>query len=280
MARKKVNYYKFTPGAAGVGTVKVMDNYDLGDFLMITNVTRNIVIYNFGDPNRGGAVSFDGGTDNATFSAEPGVAHSVYNGVTTLTLDFDTSTHSAGDVLQIYVETIELRVRTHDFGIDAVERQRVGIPRSLIDADFEYGLQTTKWATFFTYRQSPTTFAMDGTDFSVNAFSYATLISTDATFSGATPGLNTSWNMSIMNQGNITTVASSFNIISGNTTVTAGNSALPFPGQYLISSAPVHYNNDYKLIISQVPGSTGANATPEQGPLTQVQPCRSAKLYQ
>ena len=277
MARKKVNYYKFTPGAAGVGTVKVMDNYDLGDFLMITNVTRNIVIYNFGDPNRGGAVSFDGGTDNQTFSAEPGVAHSVYNGVTTLTLDFDTSTHSAGDVLQIYVETIELRVRTHDFGIDAVERQRVGIPRSLIDADFEYGLQTTKWATFFTYRQSPTTFAMDGTDFSVNAFSYATLISTDAAFTATAPGLNTTWNMSIMNQGNITTVASTVNVLPS---PTAGNSSAPFPGQYLVSSAPVHYNNDYKLIISQVPGSTGANATPtgSPGPATNISTARPITL--
>ena len=50
----------------------------------------------------------------------------------------------------------------------------------MIDADFEYGLQTTKWASFTTYRQTPTTYAMDGTDFAVNAFAYVTMVASDA----------------------------------------------------------------------------------------------------
>lgn len=101
MARKKVNYYKFTPGAAGVGTVKIMGNYDLGDFLMITNVTRNIVIYNFGDPNRGGTAAFNSGETDNSFSVAPGVKQSVMNGLTILTLDFDTSTHSELSLIHI-----------------------------------------------------------------------------------------------------------------------------------------------------------------------------------
>ncbi len=270
MARKRINYYKFAPGVAGAGTIKIMDKWALSDFLMITNVTNNVVIYNFGDPNRGGSVSFDGGTDTSTFSSEPGIVSSVYNGVTTLTLDFDTSTMNANDVLQIFVESNEVRIRTHDFGIDAVERQRVAIPRSLIDADFEYGLQTTKWASFFTYRQTPTTYIMDGTDFNVNSFAYATLVAADHRHAAATTlAQNTPWPVVVMNQGNITTVTQSVSL-QGLT----GNSALPVPGQYVVSTAPVHYNNDYKLIINQPPGSTGANATAGPAPATNISSVR------
>ena len=155
MPRRKVNYYKFTPGAAGAGVVRFQNGAPgvsgLDDILMITNVTRNVVIYNFSDPNRGGTLSFDPNSVEPPFQT-------AQNGQVTLTLNYDTSSHSADDVLQIYVESSETRVRPYDFGLDAVERQRVGIPRSMIDADFEYGLQLTKWAGFSTWRQVPTTY--------------------------------------------------------------------------------------------------------------------------
>lgn len=257
MARKKVNYYKFTPGAAGAGTVKVLGNFDLGDFLMITNVTTNTVIYNFGDPNRGGSVVFnDGSTDNS-FSVAPGVKQSLNNGLTILTLDFDTSSMSASDVLQIYVETVELRVRPYDFAIDAVERQRVAIPRSLIDADFEYGLQTTKWASFFTYRQTPTTFAVDGTDFAVNAYSYVTMVSfAHNSGSPVTPGANSPMPLTVANQGNVTVIGNVF--VQGDTATTYGNAAVPYIGSTVSDSAPKHYQDDYKLIIHMPPGRVSA----------------------
>ena len=250
MARKKVNYYKFTPGAAGVGTVKIMGNYDLGDFLMITNVTRNIVIYNFGDPNRGGATAFDSGETDNSFSVAPGVKQSVMNGITVLTLDFDTSTHSESDILQIYVETVELRVRPYDFAIDAVERQRVAIPRSLIDADFEYGLQTTKWASFFTFRQAPTTFAIDGTDFSVNAYSYATL-TTSALAAIGSAAANNPNHVGIWNQGNVTFTGNTF----GSGALSSGQST-HLIGSPLNDSAPRHNQDDYKLIVHQPQGTS------------------------
>lgn len=53
------------------------------------------------------------------------------------------------------------RVRPFDFGTDAIERQRVCLGQSLIDADFEYGLQATKWQThmdtrkFLSYNEIP-----------------------------------------------------------------------------------------------------------------------------
>jgi hypothetical protein len=41
-----------------------------------------------------------------------------------------------------------LTVRPFDFGTDAIERQRVSLGQSIIDADFEYGLQATKWQSY------------------------------------------------------------------------------------------------------------------------------------
>lgn len=76
----------FAPGAAGAGTITLVGRtYALNQLLLITNVTRNTIIYNFADSSNG-AASF---TNNV------------------LTLDADTSTHSANDVLQVLVDVVD-----------------------------------------------------------------------------------------------------------------------------------------------------------------------------
>lgn len=60
-------------------------------------------------------------------------------------------------------------VRPHMFGMDAIERQRVSAPQSLIDSDFEYGLQATKWQGYSHYRLSPTFYETVGADLPVTA---------------------------------------------------------------------------------------------------------------
>jgi hypothetical protein len=55
--------------------------------------------------------------------------------------------------------------RPFDFGTDAIEKQRVSQGQSLIDADFEYGLQATKWQTYSDVRKTPSFFEIPGTDF-------------------------------------------------------------------------------------------------------------------
>ena len=67
---------------------------------------------------------------------------------------------TVGDKYQLPVKT-----RPYDFGTDAIERQRVSLGQSLIDADFEYGLQATKWQTFQELRRFPSFFETPGTDF-------------------------------------------------------------------------------------------------------------------
>lgn len=61
-----------------------------------------------------------------------------------------------------------LQTRPYDFGTDAIERQRVSLGQSLIDADFEYGLQATKWQTYQELRKFPSFFEIPGTDFTIS----------------------------------------------------------------------------------------------------------------
>jgi hypothetical protein len=65
--------------------------------------------------------------------------------------------------------------RPFDFGTDAIERQRVSLGQSIIDADFEYGLQATKWQTYQEIRKMPSFFEIPGTDIQLSS------VTTDAT---------------------------------------------------------------------------------------------------
>ena len=114
MARKRLYEYSFTPGTGGLGTVKVPDRYNLADILAIYDTTVNVAIYNFADNTMGGAVSWTAGP-TATFPT-------AYAGVTTITLDLDTSTLSANDKLAIYIEDRALTVEPWAFGEDAIGR--------------------------------------------------------------------------------------------------------------------------------------------------------------
>jgi len=112
MARKQIRYYVFTPGGVGSGTVKFSGTYEKKDVLVIYNNTDNINIYNFADSSLGGSVS----TSQAVDSDFP----QSQDGVTTVTLDYNTSAMSAGDELLIYVESSELVTIPYAFGVDAV----------------------------------------------------------------------------------------------------------------------------------------------------------------
>lgn len=61
-----------------------------------------------------------------------------------------------------------VQTRPYDFGTDAIERQRVSLGQSMIDADFEYGLQATKWQTFQQLRQFPSFYETPGTDLTIS----------------------------------------------------------------------------------------------------------------
>ena len=177
MAKQLLRTYVFTPGGAGAGTIAIPGKWDLNQILVITNTTKNTIIYNFADNTyTGTSVSFSRAN---TTSFPNTLANS--DGVTTITLGVSTTGMAATDTLQIFAERGDGVVFTRSYGpgTDAWERQRVSSPQSMLDADFEYGLQPTKWQQISTLRNYPGIYEVPGSDLTLNT------ITTDASGGGA-----------------------------------------------------------------------------------------------
>ena len=159
MAKKLVYNYTFTPGGANSGTVAIHGNYPLRVFQLITNVTDGAIIYNFADSTKGGSVSYTSSTDT-----------------TTLTLEYDTSSMSSTDELQLFIDIQEDKINFSETFTDPVSKLRVSNPQNLIDTDFEYGLQPTKWETVELVNNVPSFFASN-TTYSIADVSTVTTIS-------------------------------------------------------------------------------------------------------
>jgi hypothetical protein len=91
------------------------------------------------------------------------------DGYTTITLRIDTSSHNINDSIQIFVDSDTQFVRMIGVGTDAFERTRTANPMSMLDADFEYGLQQTKWQQISMLRGYPSIYELPGTDLQVLA---------------------------------------------------------------------------------------------------------------
>jgi hypothetical protein len=166
----------------GLGRIELLGKVNLEELLIISNVTDNTVIYNFAEPAKGATVTFTQGNSLSYPRAEQ-----VNEGTTVINFKFGTSAMSASDNIQVFLEQNELKVRPYDFGTDALERMRVGLPQAMIDADFEYGLQPTKWQAIATQRGYPSTYEVSATDIPVVS------VTTDASTgsSGVGPSLIT-----------------------------------------------------------------------------------------
>jgi hypothetical protein len=167
MAKTMARQYVFTPGAANVGTIVVPGRIALEQLLVITNTTDNVIVYNFADAAYGGTTVAFTASNTAAF---PTLTQRE-DGYTTITLAASTVGQSSGDTLQIFFEESYdgVTIRPWDFGTDAIERMRVSNPESLIDADFEYGLQPTKWAGYGLMRGYPSVYEFPGVDLTVSA---------------------------------------------------------------------------------------------------------------
>ena len=127
MAKKLVYEYIFDASAR---TIKIYDNVSIKKLLLITNVTDNEIIYNFSDSTKGATCTFDSVTEH-----------------TTITLDYDTTSMSDSDNLQIFIEKPEVAFEPSETFVDPVSKIRVSNPENLVDTDFEYGPQASKWET-------------------------------------------------------------------------------------------------------------------------------------
>ena len=176
MAKKQVRKYVFTPGVANAGTITIPGMWSQEKFLLITNITKGVILFNFADTATGlyNVVFKPGGipssltdTSKAVYNDNAPLGYNSSNfakiqnvesgyGETTITLKIDTSSMSSTDHLSVLVEDLYQLTRPwSDFGTDAIERARISIGQSMIDADFEYGLQPTKWQGFQTVGNYP-----------------------------------------------------------------------------------------------------------------------------
>ena len=145
MARRiVVEDYTFTPSTRTI----VVNRYIRQEHLtLITNVSRNQVIYNFSDPALT-ATSYSSVSTNtrqgATLDRDT-LVYSAASGTTTIVLNYNTAGMSSTDKLQILVDEPSESFRPDEVYRDPVDKLRVSTPQSLIDTDFEYSPQPSKW---------------------------------------------------------------------------------------------------------------------------------------
>ena len=145
MSKKLLHGYTFTPSSKTI----VLDGiYGQERLLMISNLTDNKIMYVF-NQSIFGLTSYAIDTNAET---------------TTLVLTFDTTAMAASDSLQIFVEADSQAFSPSETYVDPVSKMRVSNPENLIDTDFEYGLQSTKWETLELVKNIPTFYSRNGDD--------------------------------------------------------------------------------------------------------------------
>jgi hypothetical protein len=144
MARKIIldTAYTFTPSTRTIVIPKFIARERL---LLITNVTTNQVIYNFSDIALK-ATSYTSSTANMVES-------------TTIVLNYNTTAMSSTDKLQITVDEFAESFTPADTQLDPTNKLRVSQPQALIDTDFEYGMQVSKWENLAMTNNRPFAYA-------------------------------------------------------------------------------------------------------------------------
>ena len=155
MARKVLleTSYTFTPSTKTIVIPRIIQRERL---VLITNVTTNQVIFNFSDSNLT-ATSYSVNSTNNT---------------TTLVLNYNTGGMSSTDKLQITIDEYDEKFTPSEVYTDPINKFRVSQPQSLIDTDFEYGTQITKWENLGMINNRPYSFA---SSVGVSTVNYITL---------------------------------------------------------------------------------------------------------
>ena len=139
-----IESYTFTPSTSTI--VVTGKNIRREQLLLITNVTLGTVIYNFSDPALG-AASYTNSVNSIT-SLE----------TTTIVLNYNTAAMNSTNKLSILVEETYTEITPSETMRDPVDKLRVSNPQSLIDTDFEYSTQPTKWEGLHLWNNRPSAF--------------------------------------------------------------------------------------------------------------------------
>ena len=184
-------YYTFTPALKLVSIPGYIAQQRL---LLITDVTNNTVVYNFSDPNLLATFAYD-------YVTNPGSV------ITNITVAYNTtgSGFKSTDQLQILVDEQQDYVTPFETQLDPVGKSRVSEPQALIDTDFEYGLQPTKWETIGLTNNKPS--------FAINYQSPLTINDINATNNSTTFTVNVGFT------AGSGTIATSGNAVTGTSTL-------------------------------------------------------------
>ena len=113
------------------------------------------------DPNTGGTIVFNFAETSKGYKE---VTFNEQTEETTIQLEQDLSALGLNDssLLQIIVDHPETEIEVSDSLLDPVHKIRVSTPENLIDTNFEYGLQPTKWETLEVSNNVPSFYVADG----------------------------------------------------------------------------------------------------------------------
>lgn len=169
------------------------------------------------------------------------------------------------------------QTRPYDFGTDAIERQRVSLGQSVIDADFEYGLQATKWQNYQEVRKTPSFYEIPGTDLvvtDVQTNGASTTPSTITVFTTTPPPIGSVVVISgLANSNKSADRAEGFFLITNNTastsftyfakggTVAASPSASIFTAYTVVRRGGIFNNGNAKIQVASSAGSVSQSGT-------------------
>jgi hypothetical protein len=224
--------YTFTPSTK---TIVVTGKYIRKEqLLLITNTTTGTVIYNFSDPNL------------QSTSHTTSISTTTGQETTTIVLNFNTAAMSSTDKLAILTEETYTEIIPSEVMRDPVEKLRVSTPQSLIDTDFEYGLQPTKWEQINLLNNRPSAFydsTAPITITNVTATGKVVTVTTSAALANGTP----IFVQGTLDMGNAdgwwvveTTTGSQFTYTTINTPATTlydANKTYVFPATFFSNSA-------------------------------------------
>ena len=127
-------------------------NIPIERLLLITNVTAGAgkIIYNFADSTLGAtSCTYIPSLDQTRLV----LATNFGSASPAITVD---------SKLQIFIEEEFSRIGFEEAMLDPVNKLRISSPENLIDTDFEYGTQSTKWETLQTVLNIPTIYSSSG----------------------------------------------------------------------------------------------------------------------
>ena len=139
--------------------------------MLVTNVTKNVILYNFSDATKGyasytklGSTSVLDPIDQkaSPFDGLPGAGAQKAVLGTYIQFKVDCSQMSSEDYISIMVDDYEQPVDFEDTLLDGAQKLRTSTPQSMMDTDFEYSVQPSKWEALFLTQNYPSFFPKPG----------------------------------------------------------------------------------------------------------------------